>query len=839
MTNSYIEQTGTANPFNGINIGIYSAPTFADLDADGDLDALIGEYDGILNYYKNTGSSSNPVYSLQTGTANPFNGISVGNYSTPTLADLDADGDLDALIGEYDGILNYYKNTGSSSNPVYTEQTGTANPFNGINVGSYSTPTLADLDGDGDLDALIGEYDGNLNYYKNTGSSSNPVYTPQTGTANPFNGISVGYFSNPTLADLDGDGDLDALIGKSDGTLKYYKNTGSSSNPLYSEQTGTANPFNGIDVEYNSAPTLADLDGDGDLDALIIGASDGTLYYFQSTAPTPPGVTITQTGGSTQVTEGGATDTYTVVLNSAPTGDVTITLNSGTQLSTNVPTLTFTAGNWNVAQTVTVTAVNDTVGEGPHQGVITSTVSSTDSNYNGLSVASVVAQITDNDLPTTPRLYTPQTGTANPFNGISVGFYSTPTLADLDADGDLDALIGEKDGTLNYYQNTGSSSNPVYTEQTGTANPFNGIDVGSYSKPTFADLDADGDLDALIGERYGTLKYYQNTGSSSNPVYIPQTGTANPFNGIDVGNYSTPTLADLDGDGDLDALIGEGNGILNYYQNTGSSTNPVYTEQTGTANPFNGISVGFLSTPTLADLDGDGDLDAVIGEYYGTLKYYQNAGSSSNPLYSEQTGTANPFNGIDIEGSSAPTFADLDADGDLDALIGEQDGTLNYFESVVNTAPTIASGATATFAENGTGTAYQVIATDPESNPITYGLNQTGDWNLFNINSATGLVTFKTAPNYESPTDAGANNVYDITVTASDASLTTSKAVAITVTDVNPENFVTTLNQDQFALGTGDDSLTSTLANLQQNDNINALGGTDTFILTGGTAVVF
>jgi Ca2+-binding RTX toxin-like protein len=244
-----------------------------------------------------------------------------------------------------------------------------------------------------------------------------------------------------------------------------------------------------------------------------------------------------------------------------------------------------------------------------------------------------------------------------------------------------------------------------------------------------------------------------------------------------------------------------------------------------------------LSTPTLADLDADGDLDALIGKKDGNLNYYQNTGSSSNPVYTPQTGTANPFNGIDIGSYSAPTLADLDGDGDLDALIGEGDGTLNYFESVVpNTAPTIASGATATFAENGTGTAYQVIANDSESNPITYGLNQTGDWNLFNINSATGLVTFKTAPNYESPTDAGANNVYDITVTASDGSLTTSKAVAITVTDVNPENFVTTLNQDQFALGTGDDSLTSTLANLQQNDNINALGGTDTFILTGGTA---
>jgi hypothetical protein len=132
--------------------------------------------------------------------------------STPTFADLDADGDLDALSGERYGILKYYQNTGSSSNPVYTEQTGTANPFNGINVGSFSTPTLADLDGDGDLDALIGEKDGTLNYYKNTGSSTNPVYTPQTGTANPFNGINVGSFSAPTFADLDADGDLDAVI---------------------------------------------------------------------------------------------------------------------------------------------------------------------------------------------------------------------------------------------------------------------------------------------------------------------------------------------------------------------------------------------------------------------------------------------------------------------------------------------------------------------------------------------------------------------------------------------------------------------------------------------------
>jgi len=85
MTNEYIQRTGTANPFNGINVGRYSTPTFADLDADGDLDALIGEQDGNLYYYKNTGSSTNPLYTEQTGTANPFNAIDFGASSTPTL----------------------------------------------------------------------------------------------------------------------------------------------------------------------------------------------------------------------------------------------------------------------------------------------------------------------------------------------------------------------------------------------------------------------------------------------------------------------------------------------------------------------------------------------------------------------------------------------------------------------------------------------------------------------------------------------------------------------------------------------------------------------------------
>ena len=108
---TFAEQTGTANPLNGVDVGTYSAPTFEDIDNDGDKDAFIGEFNGTILYYKNTGTAASPTFTVQTGAANPFNGVDVGRYSTPTFEDIDNDGDKDAFIGEFDGIINYYKNT--------------------------------------------------------------------------------------------------------------------------------------------------------------------------------------------------------------------------------------------------------------------------------------------------------------------------------------------------------------------------------------------------------------------------------------------------------------------------------------------------------------------------------------------------------------------------------------------------------------------------------------------------------------------------------------------------------------------------------------------------------
>jgi Ca2+-binding RTX toxin-like protein len=477
-------------------------------------------------------------------------------------------------------------------------------------------------------------------------------------------------------------------------------------------------------------------------------------------------------------------------------------------------------------------------------------------SYNAATSRTLTVRVTDAAGAATPDLAPPgfaqQTGPANPFNGISVGAFTAPTLADLDGDGDLDAVIGDY-GTLRYFQNTGSASAPVYVQQTGAANPFNGIDVGRHSAPALADLDGDGDLDAVVGERDGTLRYFQNTGSASAPVYVQQTGAANPFNGLDVGRHSAPALADLDGDGDLDAVVGTNDGMLRYFQNTGSASAPVYAQQAGTANPFNGIDVGSYSAPTLADLDGDGDLDAVVGERDGTLRYFQNTGSAAAPVYVPQTGTANPFNGIDVGTYPTPTLADLNGDGILDAAVGVMHGILGYFivpppgipivvNVMQNEAPTdVSLSGSATIAENsGVGTVVgDLSAADPDAGEtFTFSLIDAGG--RFGISGSnlvvTGSLDYEQAASYDVTlrvTDSD-NNIYDEVFTVSLTNVAGVTIIGSKFADVIDATHTVagqsypSGEEDTVNGGNGND----TLSGLGGNDKLN--GGNNDDILLGG-----
>ena len=117
--------------------------------------------------------------------------------------------------------------------------------------------------------------------------------------------------------------------------------------------------------------------------------------------PTEQGtVLIAESDGSTDVVEGGAGDSYTIVLGSAPTGDVTISLTNDSQLSISQDTLTFTPEDWSIPQTISVQAIDDVFAEGTHSGVITHTATSTDPAYDAIAIDNVLASITDNDVTT-------------------------------------------------------------------------------------------------------------------------------------------------------------------------------------------------------------------------------------------------------------------------------------------------------------------------------------------------------------------------------------------------------------------------------------------------------
>lgn len=99
-----------------------------------------------------------------------------------------------------------------------------------------------------------------------------------------------------------------------------------------------------------------------------------------------------------------------------------------------------------------------------------------------------------------------------------------------------------------------------------------------------------------------------------------------------------------------------------------------------------------------------------------------------------------------------------------------------------NRAPSFTSAATASAAENTAGTVYQAAATDPDGNSLTFTISGGADASRFAI-SATGALSFTTPPNFEAPTDANADNVYQVQISVSDGSLDARLDLAVTVTN--------------------------------------------------------
>ena len=317
-----------ANPFGSIDIGSYSVPSFTDFDLNGTLDLVVGRNDGSLSAYRrNTDGSFTPMDGAGGNPANPFHGIKVTAFSAPSFSDLDLDGDQDLVLGRTEGTLSAFmrKEDGSYA-PMDGLNGNPANPFSGIDVGIYSIPHFADLDFDGDADLVVGGNEGTLAAFRRNADGS---YSPMNGLsgnpANPFAGISVGYDSAPVFADLNGDSIPNLVVGSGSGTLSLYVlSTNSSSSDSLAGGNG-ADTLDGAD----GADTLAGGSGNDlfiisdTFDRIIETAGGGEDTIISSVSMSMPdhlealriasdvsGITITGGDGNDMLVGNGLTNTF-------------------------------------------------------------------------------------------------------------------------------------------------------------------------------------------------------------------------------------------------------------------------------------------------------------------------------------------------------------------------------------------------------------------------------------------------------------------------------------------------------------------------------------------------
>ena len=634
------------NPLRqGIQAASDSEIAFVDFDNDGDLDAFVGTGGGAIRYYRNyevERGLSTPRMELQVGAANPMDGVVFAANPAPDFADIDLDGDPDLFVGTDAPEIRYFRNNAG----VLTEQTGAwntgtkaGNPFNslfiGPPVGNYN-PTFVDIDGDLDLDVFIGvdfySFGRSVYFFENDDGLGTFVDQTNVSSKNVFfDTYAQDGMASVSFADVDGDLDLDGVTGNLNGQIVFFENQGSS--PWVRYAYGVAgDPFY-IDVGTDSKPEFVDIDADGDMD-LFVGESGSDINFY---------------------------------------------INNG-----GVFTLLEEMGN-------------------PLVG-----------------------------------------GMDNHENAV-------PAFGDIDGDGFVDAFVADKERDIFGYKGRPDPDGRFTTE--GRNTDLIGISPNyyTYHQVVLVNLDGDSDLDVFVGDsETGTIHFFQNDGAGN----LTQQGT-HPLDGFmettpsDNNFLIKPQFADLDGDGDLDAVIAENVDYYNlaqkYYDNIRFFRNNagVFTEQTGAwndvtkaGNPFDGFFSDDYSDyrPEIAmvDIDHDGDPDLIVHDRISTdIQFYINDGVGNFSLEVAN----NPLSSFNGYGEAAnPVFYDLDNDGDLDLFLGLGDtprGVL-YIQND-NTPPQLGTGPTTVNATAGGGpqdlTSAAVSITDDNSYFIEATISITSGYN--------------------------------------------------------------------------------------------------------------